>query len=164
MTCPEPKLILRLVSGELAPDEERMLREHIKDCSACQLAHAELQETWRTLGAWEVQASDVDLTEAVLHATDADESQAVFGGSQILQWPVLLRTAASIGIAAGLGVAAGYLVPVGADRSQQASHLTVETDEVLEALGLTLFGVDSATSLSLGLGVEEPVGGEEASS
>jgi anti-sigma factor RsiW len=157
-------LILRLVSGELAPSEARELREHLDACPACQAVWAELQETWRLLGAWEVSAPERNLAPAVLQAADAGGPQAGFAGGQALRWPTVLRAAASIGLAAGLGIGTGYLVPMGSGGKPQTTNLTVEADEVLGSLGLAELGTSSATGLSLELDTEEALPEEEASS
>lgn len=164
MTCPQTKMILRLVSGELPALEARELREHLDSCPSCHAAWAEFQEAWQILGAWDVSALESDLASDVIRAADMEGSRDGLSGGQIHRWSRILRTAASIALAAGLGIATGYLVPMQTDRTAQTTSPTVEADEVLGALGLAELGTDSATGLSLGLGAPETLQDEEASS
>ncbi len=160
MLCPRDHMIVRLVGGELADAEERDLRQHLAECPICAEAYEELRGTWDELGALNVEASDIDLTDRVLSRVQERENPirhplllTVFKASQ-------LRVAASIALAAGLGIATGALVP--RDRAAQSSQSSsVPTAvELVEALGLGELATASATGLPLGFEPEASEGEE----
>lgn len=160
MDCPNAILILRLASGELPPASRDALRGHVEQCPACSALLAELGETWRTLDAWEVDASGVDLTGRVLEQLEAP----LAGPIQPVRWfrllPEPVRVAASIALAVGLGVGAGRLVPMPQARpAGPAVSAAVSADELADALGLDQLAADSATGLPPTL-VEAPAAGE----
>ncbi len=160
MSCPQDHLIVRLVGGELPDAEEREVRRHLATCPSCAAAFEDLRGTWDDLGAWNVDPTDIDLTDRVLaQATDEENPThrplllAVFKAGQ-------LRVAASIAFAAGLGVATGVLAP--RDRAPQGSPSSSvpTTVELIEALGLTELATQSATGLPFGFELEAPAGAE----
>ena len=160
MSCPQDHLIVRLVGGELADAQERDVRRHLAACPTCAQAFEELRGTWDDLGAWNVDPTDIDLTDRVLaqakeqeHPTRHPLLVAMFRGGH-------LRVAASIALAAGLGVATGVLAP--RDRALQGpqSSSTPTALDLVEALGLGELATQSATGLPFGFETEAPAGAE----
>ena len=134
MDCPKTTLFLRLVSGELPPEQQSELRQHLDECPACSVALAELDDAWRALDEWEVDAAGIDLTEGVLQRIEAGP----VGRFRFVRWfgsvPEPVRVAASIALAVGLGVGAGRLVPL-PQSSQPETQATaaVSADDLAEA-------------------------------
>ena len=159
MTCPRTHPIVRLVSGELAPSEERDLREHLEACQVCAAAFSEMRQTWNALGNWSLDLSGVDLAERVLVEADAEGRRRSQRIRLAGHWAVPLRAAASIVLAIGLGVGAGRLVP------RRVPAAVPEPPEALvgitEALELIGFASESATGLAFGFEPDQASVGDE---
>ena len=159
MSCPRNSAILRALSGELAPDAQREMQNHLETCPHCRSAYEDFRASWDALGAWRLELSAVDLTERVLTDAEAERQHPVRPVRVAGRWSVPLRAAASIILAVGLGVGAGHLVPAG------GSAVLPEPATALESIGdaLDWIGIDaeSATGLPGSLEPDEaPAGGE----
>lgn len=164
MTCPQTRLILRLTTGELSAAEAREIREHLSVCPACTSTYGELQKTWSDLKAWQVKTQGIDLTRRVLEAIHEVDGPIDQAGGNIIRWPVVMRAVASLGLAVGLGILVGLLIPVKRDQSHPVAQRVINDEQVLKALGLAHFGVDSATGLSPSFGSMEPKNEQEVPS
>ena len=158
MTCPKRGVILRHLSGELAPEQRRDFQEHLGECSVCRAARDELRESWELLGGWEIDAATVDLTDRILARTDAGR-RPLTPTRPTPWWAATLRAAASIALAVGMGVAAGYLVPVA--ELPGATEPAATPAGVAGALAWIGPAAESATGLPLALDPDAaPEGGE----
>jgi anti-sigma factor RsiW len=161
MTCPRTNSIVRLASGELSPWEERDLREHLETCQTCAAAYSEMCQTWKTLGEWQMDVSDIDLADRVLADSFRVERYSSRSVWLARRWAVPLRAAASIVVAVGLGVVAGRLVPV--DESAAIPESPAPLEGLTEALEMIGLASESATGLAFGLEAEEVPEGDEPS-
>ncbi len=149
--CPKESEMLKLLAGELGDscDAEQVdrLRSHLIHCEVCKPVWKELQQVWGALGRLDDSADRVELTERVLAAVEGVPQQ----GDEnlwLVGWRQPVRAAASILIAIGLGVAAGK---VASNRQRQDAQQPPSAEVVVDALGLSVFGVESATGLLEGL-------------
>ena len=161
MTCPRTHLIVRLVSGELSPSEERAIREHLETCQVCAAAYSELHQTWNALGDWHLDVSGIDLTERVLAEADAEGRRHGQPHRLTAYWTAPFRAAASIVLAVGLGVAAGHLMPT--SKSAAVPEPPAALESITEAVELIGFASESATGLPFGLEPNETPTGDETS-
>ena len=159
MLCPRNSAILRLLSGELTPDERREFQEHLEACLVCRSAYEDLRLSWDALGGWRIELSAIDLTERVLADADVEGRRPVRAVAGVVWWSVPLRAAASIILAVGLGVGAGHLVPAG------ESAVVPEPGTALESMAdaLDWIGIDAESATGLPGSLEPdgaPAGGE----
>ncbi len=159
MDCPRTHLIARLVSGELPPPEEYVLREHLETCQVCAAAYSELHQTWNVLEDWQLDVSGIDLTERVLIQAGSEGRRPVQPIRLIASWTVPIRAAASIVLAVGLGIGAGHLIPAG--RSAAVPESPVALEGITEALELIGLASESATGLPISLEPDEAPTGDE---
>ncbi len=160
MSCQRESVIVRLVGGELAEAEEREVRLHLAACTTCAEAFEGLRGTWDELGAWNVDPTEIDLTDRVLARVTEPEDPTRHQQFFSTYRGASLRVAASIALAAGLGIATGAMVPrdPGLKAAQFAS--APSPVELVEALGLAELSTPSATGLPLGFETEAPEGAE----
>ncbi len=161
MTCPQTCLVLRLVSGDLSPSEQRDFRSHLEGCATCAAAYAEMSETWNALNSWQPDVSGCDLTARVLASVEDERQPSAKPPGWAMFRMVPVRLAASIALAIGLGVVAGYLVPAGRTSANGGRPATLHG--MAGALEWIELGAGSATGLSGGLEPEESVVGGEPS-
>lgn len=112
MSCPTETDLLRLVSGELTGQHRERVVAHVEQCAACAQRVEPQQDLWETMGAWHVDVAGRDVSADVLRA--AAGASAVHGATvwhRPWQWPVPLRTAASVLLAVGIGWGAGRTMP-----------------------------------------------------
>jgi anti-sigma factor RsiW len=161
MSCPAESDLVRMVSGELAPDHRQTVLRHLEQCPECSRRLGELTSLWRTLGRWEVDASAHDVAGAVIrtvritHATPPRD----YRWTRPWRWPIPLRAAASFLLAVGLGWAAGRATAPRAatemaEAPQAASAVTFE--QVAQDMGLDALGGGAVTGLAATLFQDEP--------
>jgi hypothetical protein len=75
----------------------------------------------------------------------------------------MVRAAASILVAVGLGIGAGYVLPVRYGETEDRSRPTASAEDIVEALGLSHLGSESATGLLNALDADLPREGDEPS-
>lgn len=161
MKCPRTHLIVRLLSGDLPPPEQRDLGEHLETCPICAAAYSEMYRTWNALGDWSLDLSGIDLTDRILREADPEGSRTDRRIRSAAYAAVSLRTAASILLAVGVGVAAGHLVPTGKSAAGVEPPATLEgLTEALESIGVAS---ESATGLPLDLEPDETTTGDGTS-
>lgn len=130
--CPDKSILIRWISGELAPNLTEALVRHVTACEACGKRHTELRRVWDLVGELTFDVPTHDLTDAVLRTArlpERTEPSATFA------WPFAWRLAAAIALAAGLGITAGRLTPV---RPAQTAAASISSDEMLARTGLDL--------------------------
>ncbi len=154
MTCSKTKSILRLVSGELEPDQERELLRHLECCEGCKFAHADLKVAWDSLGDWRVDFGDVDLVSRVLTGVEVSSDKPGGEVKFLLVRSVAFRAAASILLAVGLGIGAGHIATGGLASPAIDAESPVTDQDVVDSLGLVAFASGSATGLPIGLDID----------
>jgi anti-sigma factor RsiW len=99
--------LIELAGGRLDADRKEAVQAHVRACATCQAKLADVRATWEFLGAWEVPAPRcLDLGKVYAasgRATRASQPPTV----RLIDARVLLRVAASIGVAALIGYTAG---------------------------------------------------------
>ena len=164
MDCRNIRLIPRLLSGELPPDRDEELREHLRSCPECQTAFAEVRDGWDALGDWHIDVPQIDLADRVLD--EIDRSTSEHGPSQ--WWSPIrssgFRVAASVVLAVGAGVLAGRLVPVapGGPGEVPTQSQPATDAEAAAWLGLSDLTTGSATGLGVELERSDDSQGDEA--
>lgn len=163
MTCPRTPILLRLLADELASEERRHIRAHLATCAACAREHARLIEVWQALAEWETGVAEIDLTARVLAAASRESADRTGPTRRLQALAAMVRAAASILVAAGLGIGAGYVLPVRYGETEDRSRTTASAEDIVEALGLSHLGSESATGLLNSLDVDLPREGDEPS-
>ena len=163
MACPYSPILLRLVAGELAIAEKRNIQEHLARCPECAREHARLIEVWQALGEWETDVPDIDLTARVLAEMSRESADRGRPARRLHALAPMVRAAASILVAVGLGIGAGYVLPVRFDEPESRSGETASAEDIVEALGLSHLGSDSATGLLNALDAASLSEGDEPS-
>jgi anti-sigma factor RsiW len=146
MSCPNEPRLIRLVSGELDPQEARALERHVDECPRCAAALEELRATWSVLGQWAEDTPPADLWPTVRAALELEARRR--GVWLPRTRPAMLRAAASLAVAVGLGWATGAWIAPGQPGAQN-EPLEASIDDVLEPLGVDEFVGTSATGLEL---------------
>lgn len=95
--------LIELAGNRLDADREKAVLAHLETCADCRARLAEMRTTWDLLGAWEVSPPE---------GLDIAKVQAVGRPGQprtirLIPTRLLLRVAASIGVAALLGYTGG---------------------------------------------------------
>ncbi len=163
MSCPNEAQLIRLVSGELTPEEASGLDRHVRQCPTCAAIKEDLSATWATLGAWIDDAPAADLwptVQATLAIEDRRETAWLPRTT-----PALLRAAACIAAAVGLGWATGAWIPSDErDPTDDTAAAVVDANDVLEPLGLDMFLFESSMGLQGAFDEVEPNDGQEEAS
>lgn len=85
--------------GELAPDGNNALEQHLEGCAACRDELAGLRETRMLLGRWETPRGGEDprqLAQAIAELAQAEQRQAPrVGRGRLVRWSALLAGAAA---------------------------------------------------------------------
>lgn len=160
MSCPDEPRLIRLVSGELDPQEARALEQHAEKCPRCAAALEELRATWSLLGEWAEDATTADVWPTVRATLELDAKGR--GGWLPQTKPAMLRAAASLAVAVGLGWATGAWIDR-APAGSQNKPAEASIDDVMEPLGLDEFVRFSATDLQLVFEEDTQNGQEETS-
>lgn len=87
-----------LQDGELAPDQELLIRGHVQGCARCQLALGALEAVSRGLvkdAAWQPPSGQIAMA-AIQAAANAAPSQPVSGASRILRFAPAVAAAAAV--------------------------------------------------------------------
>ncbi|UCG17269.1 MAG: hypothetical protein JSV19_04400 [Phycisphaerales bacterium] len=163
MTCPYTPNLLRLVAGEPAIAERRDMQAHLATCAVCAREHARLIEVWQALGEWETDVAGIDLTARVLAEVSRESADRTGPARRFHALAPMVRAAASILIAVGLGIGAGYVLPLRFGETGNRSQETASAEAIVEALGLSHLGSDSATGLLNALDADSPSEGDESS-
>jgi anti-sigma factor RsiW len=163
MSCPDEAQLIRLVSGELSPDEASVVGAHLRECPACAATRDDLAATWGGLGAWVDDAPDdapsADLWPQVQMALAREiERESVWLPRTA---PALLRAAACIAVAVGLGWSTGAWLLPGERTPDNGPRAEVNLDDALEPLGLDAFVDGPATGLQRAFEESEPEDGQE---
>lgn len=164
MTCLNPEQFIRLLSPESDSAEfdsaAAASREHLQQCPSCRQAFARWQQDWALLGSWCVDERSVNVVEDVLSRVDAEAAPANLQFRQHAKTRlVLLQRAAAILLAAGLGL--GSAAWLASPTANAVEPPAVHASDVRDALGLSGFGVDSASGLvaMIEAGVDMPGSG-----
>jgi anti-sigma factor RsiW len=160
MSCPDEARWIRLVSGELDPQEARALERHTEECPRCAATLQELRATWSVLGEWTEETTTADLWPTVRATLELEARRR--GGWLPRTGPALLQAAASLAIAVGLGWATGAWITPGQPGAQNQSA-EASIDDALEPLGVDEFVGTSATGLELVFEETTQNGAEEIS-
>jgi anti-sigma factor RsiW len=99
--------LIELAGGRLDADRREAVQAHVQTCAACQAKLTEVRATWELLGAWEVPAPQgLDLGK--VHGVPVPAARpGQMPTIRRIDARVLLRIAASIGVAALIGYTAG---------------------------------------------------------
>lgn len=126
---------LEYLAGSLkAPEKERFLK-HLAQCHKCSERLKDIAETWDTLGQWNIDTTEHDMTGKIIaSAQKTNISQIPLELRRKTKlWPEVLRVAASIIIAVGIGHNIGkYSVPRYVPESTSTDYMP----QYLEVLGL----------------------------
>jgi anti-sigma factor RsiW len=134
--------LIELAAGRLDADRREVVQAHVRTCATCQAKLAEVRATWDLLGAWEVpvpQGLDPGKVRTASGPTSRPSQPPTI---RLIDAHVLLRVAASIGIAALIGYTAGRWsivsnqTPVSLEPPSYLSVLGPQADESLSSLVL----------------------------
>jgi anti-sigma factor RsiW len=136
--------LIELVGNRLEPEREKLVRGHLGSCADCQAKFEELGTTWDLLGAWEV--SPLEGVEVANVRTV--ERPRPLRTIRLIQPAVLLRVAASVGVAALIGYTAGRW-SIGPNRTtaslEPPSYLSVLGLEAGESFSPLVLDEDTST-------------------
>ena len=137
--------MLNLLGAHVPETEHTQLMAHIDQCDPCSARWQQLADAWEFLDDCDMDATDTDLTAAIMGRISQDTD---------IQWyqaGSLLKIAASILIAASVGHMAARLY------RSDASHTTDQ--EIVQAMHLGILSPNSATGWSDPLLHGNPSGG-----
>ncbi len=123
--------MLDMLTGHIAPDQQKDMHEHMDACASCRARWQDYQGTWEDLGQWDLQVPSTDLTESIMARIPP------FSAVRLFQPRSLLRIAASVLI----GLLVGHMAartPLGGHPSEQ---------EMTQATFLDTLTLDSSTGL-----------------
>ncbi len=119
--------LIELVGNRLEPERQKLVRAHLGGCADCRAKCEELRTTWDLLGAWEVSPPE-GLEVANVPAVERPRPLRTI---RLVQPALLLRVAASVGVAALIGYTAGRW-SIGPNRTTAS----LEPPSYLSVLGL----------------------------
>lgn len=119
------KQLIRLLQGELAEADERILRERLEKEDDLQSAYSSLQGLWEALEPPPIQTVPSSYASRVVRHATTGESTA--GAGQAPASPLWAKAAAAVALAGG--IALGALLASPSESEEWAAWTTVETSQ-----------------------------------
>ena len=119
------KQLIRMLHGELAEADERLLRERLEKEEDLRSAYSSLQGLWQVLEPPPVQGVPSSYASRVVHRATTGESDA--GARQAQASPLWAKAAAAVALAGG--IALGVLLASPSESEEWMAWTSVESSQ-----------------------------------